>query len=118
MEQELHFEHGDLTGEISVSLAGGQSLDDVFARYIHDYNRDRFEALAVRVFVGKEVVVTLYAADKVRQEDSTVSMDKVPVKKFKITAMPLQELIPYLESFNCTLSTNNYPIEAMEVTNK
>lgn len=118
MDQELHFENGDLTGEVSVSLKEGQSLDDICVKYIHDYNRDRFEAIAMRLFVGKENIVTLYAVDKVRQEDSTVTADKIPVKKFKITGLPLQELIPYLESVNCTVGTNNYPIEAMEVVNK
>src|SRR4249920_3071329 len=111
MDQELHFKHGDLTGEVSVSLKEGQSLDDIFVKYIHDYNRDRFEAIALRIFAGKENIVTLYAADTVRQEDSTVAAGKIPVKKFKITGIPLQELLPYLESVNCTIGTNNYPIE-------
>ena len=118
MEQELHFEHGDLTGEISMTLKKGFVLDDIFIKYIHDYNRDRFEAIAVRIFSGKENIVTLYAIDKVRQEDSTVPPGKIPVKKFKIVDIPLRELIPHLESFNFTLGTNNYPIEAMEVMNK
>ncbi len=84
MEHELHFEHGDLTGEISVSLKNGTGLDDIFVKYIHDYNKDRFEAVAVRIFSGKENIVTLYAVDKLRQEDSTIPIDKIPVKKFNI----------------------------------
>ena len=118
MEQELHFEHGDLTGEISITLNNEQTLDDIFFKYIHDYNKDRFEAIALRIFAGKENIVTLYAADKVRQEDSTANPDKIPVKKFKIEGMSWNELLPFLGSFNCTLRTNNYPLEAMEVVNK
>ena len=118
MEQELHFEHGDLTGEISITLKNGFVLDDIFIKYIHDYNRDRFEAISVRVFSGKENIVTLYAIDKVRQEDSTVPAGKIPVKKFKMVDIPLHELLPHLQSFNFTLGTNNYPIEVMEVVNK
>src|SRR5436190_20243336 len=98
MEQELHFEHGDLTGEVSVSLKEGQNLDDIFVKYIHDYNRDRFEAIALRIFAGKENVVTLYAADKIRQKDSTVPVGKIPVKKFKLTGIQLLELLTYFES--------------------
>ena len=30
MKQELHFEHGDLVGEISLSLPEGQSLNELF----------------------------------------------------------------------------------------
>jgi len=118
MEQELHFEHGDLTGEISVTLNEGVSLDDLCVKYIHDYNRDRFEALCIRVYIGKEIIVTLYAADKLRQEDSTLDPGKIPVKKFKIPGIPLTELILYLGSLNFTLNTNNYPIESMLVVNK
>jgi hypothetical protein len=118
MKHELHFEHGDLTGEISVTLNEDQSLDDIFMNYIHDYNRDRFEAIAARIFFGKETIVTLYAIDKLRQEDSTVPEGKIPVKKFKIIDIPIQELLPKIAAFNCTLGTNNYPLEAMEVVNR
>ncbi|HMI78672.1 MAG TPA: hypothetical protein VK484_07755 [Ferruginibacter sp.] len=118
MEQELHFEHGDLTGEISVTLDKDQNLDDLCAKYIYDYNRDRFEPLAVRIFIGKEIAVTLYAADKVRQEDSNIDADKIPVKKFKVPGIPLHELFRYIASLNLTLSTNIYPIESMQVMNK
>jgi hypothetical protein len=118
MEKELHFEHGDLTGEISVTLDQDQNLDDLCAKYIYDYNRDRFEPLALRIFIGNEVAVTLYAVDKVRQEDSTLAPDKIPVKKFKVPGIPLHELFRYIGSFNCTLTTNIYPLESMQVMNK
>ena len=118
MEHELHFEHGDLTGEISVTLNKDLDLNQLCSKYIYDYNADRFDPLAIRVFVGKEVIVTLYAANKVRQEDSTADPDKVQVKKFKVPGIPLQELFRYLGSLNCTLSTNNYPLESMQVMNK
>ena len=118
MEQELHFDHGDLTGEISVTLNKDQSLDDLCAKYIYEYNRDRFEPIALRIFIGKEIVATLYAADKVRQEDSSLDPDKIPVKKFKLPSIPLQELFRYISSLNLTLTTNLYPLELMQVMNK
>ncbi len=118
MQQELEFEHGDISGELSISLANEQTLDDFCATYIPEYNRDRFEAMAIRVFVGKENIITVYAVDKLRQENSNIPADKIPVKKFKLEGVPLDSLFPYCDSFNCTLSTNNYPLDAMEVTNK
>ncbi len=118
MEQELHFEHGDLTGEISINMKEGMGLEDFCSRFIHNYNRDRLEALAIRIYFGKELVVTLYAVDKLSQETKTlISNEKIPVKKFKIPGIPLHELLTYIGSMNCTLSTNNFPIEAMEVVN-
>ena len=118
MERELHFEHGELTGEISVNLNRDLQLDDFFIKHLAGYNRDRFEAFTMRVFFGKETIVTLYAVDKLRQEDSTANPDKIPVRKFKLENVRIEDLLPYIESFNCTISTHNYPLEAMEVMNK
>lgn len=119
MEQELNFEeHGDISGAISVNLANGQTLDDFCAANIAEYNRDRFEALAIRLFLGKETVITIYATDKHRQEGTNFDPEKIPVKKFKLTGIEASELFSYCDSLNFTLSTRNYPIEYMEVVNK
>ena len=118
MDHELNFIQEGITGEMSVKMANGQTLDDFCVQHIHEYNRDRFEALAVRVFVGDETVITIYAVDKMRQEGSTFSDGKIPVKKFKLNTLPLSALFSYCDSFNCTLSTGNYPLEDMEVINK
>ncbi|MEO5891420.1 MAG: hypothetical protein ABIQ31_14300 [Ferruginibacter sp.] len=118
MEDELKFTQEGISGQLSVTMANGQTLDDFCFQYIPDYNRDRFEALAIRVFVGDETVITIYAVDKKRQEGSTFTDGKIPVKKFKLNTIPLSELFSYCSSFNCTLSTQNYPLENMEVINK
>ena len=118
MQQELHFEHGDISGNIAVTLANDQTLDDFCAQHILDYNRDRFEAFALRVFLGKETVITIYAVDKIRQEDTDTDKDKIAVKKFKINTIPVNELFSYCASLNFTLTTGNYDLESMEVMNK
>lgn len=118
MQQELNFDHGDISGNISVTLANDQTLDDFCAQHILDYNRDRFEAFALRVFLGKETVITIYAVDKVRQEDTDISKDKIPVKKFKINTIPVNELFSYCTSLNFTLTTGNFELDSMEVMNK
>jgi hypothetical protein len=118
MEQELNFTHEDITGEMSVKLANDQTLDDFCTQHIADYNRDRFEALAIRLYVGAETIITVYAVDKTRQENSSVNNGKVPVKKFKIDTLPASALFSYCEGFNCTLSTGNFALEDMEVINK
>lgn len=118
MQHDIQFEHGDVSGEIAVTLANGQTLDDFCAQHIVDYNRDRFEAFALRVFLGKETVITIYAVDKIRQEDSSLNPEKIAVKKFKINTIPVNELYSYVESLNFTLTTGNYQLKDMEVTNK
>ena len=119
MKQELHFENGDLVGEISLSLAEGQSLNELFTKYIHDYNPDRMEAYAFRLLMGKENVLTLYAVDGYKQENTAdEDLEKIPVKKYKIPGVPVAELLNYFSEINFTVSTNNYPIESMQVVNK
>lgn len=118
MEHELNFTQEAVAGEISVKLANNQTLDDFCVQHIAEYNRDRFEALAIRLYVGDETVITVYALDKTRQENTTLNIDKLPVKKFKITTLPLADIFSYCEGFNCTLSTGNYNLADMEVINK
>ena len=118
MQQELHFEHGDLNGEMAVTLANGQTLDDFCQQYLPDYNRDRFEAFAIRVFLARETVITIYAVDKIRQEDSSLNPEKMAVKKFKLNSLPLDEVLAYVGAFNCTLTNGNYALQDMEVVNK
>jgi len=108
----------DIKGTLTVNMANNQTLDDLCAAYIPEYNRDRFEAFAIRLFLGDETVVTIYAVDKNRQEGSNFNVEKLPVKKFKLTGISLPDLFSYCGSFNCTLTTGNYEMDDMEVINK
>lgn len=118
MKQELSVMKEDISGEITVKMANGQTLSDFCLQHIPEYNPDRFEAFAIRLFVARETVITVYALDKIRQEGTTFNPEKIPVKKFKINTLPLTDMLSYCESFNCTLTTGNYALEDMEVINK
>ena len=118
MEKALNFKHGDLAGGLSITLANDLSLDDFCYDHVQDYNRDRFEAIAIRVLLGKETIITVYAIDRPRQEGENYDLGKIPVKKFKLTEVEASELFSYCESLNFTLSTGNFSIEDMEVINK
>lgn len=108
----------EIKGIISAKLANHQTLDDFCADHVLEYNRDRFEAFAIRMFVGHETIITVYALDKIRQEDRTTGNDRFPVKKFKISDLPITSVLSYFSAFNCTLSNGNYNIDEMEVMNK
>lgn len=108
----------ELSGILTLRLKSGKTLDEFCERNFDNYNSDQFEAIAIRVFYGKELVVTLYALDKVRQEGTNYNINKIPVKKFKKTTLGLADLLTFIEEFNFTLSSGNYPIEDMEVINK
>jgi len=118
MEHTLVNNHGNISGSIAIKLANGQTLDDFCAEHIENYNRDRFEAIAIRLFVGNETVITIYALDKLKQEVDKYDVSKIPVKKFKITTLKANSLFSYCSSINFTLATGNYSIEDMLVLNK
>lgn len=108
----------ELKGSISMKLNAGKTLDEFCDKNFDNYNSDQYEAVALRVFYGKEIAVTLYALDKVRQEGSNYNINKIPVKKFKTSSFGLSELFGFIDEFNFTLSAGNYPLEDMEVINK
>jgi hypothetical protein len=118
MQPEFNTEHSDLSGSASVTFANGITLDDFCAQHIPTYNRDRLQAIAVRLFEGNETVITVYALDKMRQFEGNSDAGKIPVKKFKLDMLSVKELFSYCGSFNCTLTTGAYPVEEMEVINK
>ena len=118
MEDLVDHTHGDVSGFIAAKFSNGQTLDDFCVEHIAGYNRNRFEAIALRLFVGKETIITIYALDKIRQEGTTYDHSKIPVKKFKIDTLSADALFSYCDSLNVTLDTGNYAIEDMEVMNK
>lgn len=117
MNKSIYQNH-EMKGHISVQLANGQSLDDFCAEYIPEYSSERFEAFAVRIFLGQETVITLFAVDKIRRESHAADETRLPVKKFKLPEMPLTSILSYFQGFNCTLSNGAYELEGMEVINK
>jgi hypothetical protein len=120
MESTQTDSHKDeqLKGFLSLKLKKDKTLDEFCKSYFDNYDSSRFEAVAVRVYYGKEMIITLYALDRSRQEGTNYSMNKFPVKKFKKEIFSLNELASFVEEFNFTLNTGNYSLEEMEVINK
>jgi hypothetical protein len=105
----------DLEGEMAVRFLPGKSFNEYCAKHIANYDAARFEALAVRFFYGKEIDITVYAADKDRQPGND---DTVPVHKFRLPTEFLRDILLYIDECNFTLTTGAYPLEKMRVTNK
>lgn len=118
MDSNQEFINEDLNGQLSVKLKNGKTIQQFCTEHIPEYNPDRLEVLAIRFYYGLENYVTLYAIDKQRQEGSNFTENKIPVKKIKLNGNFLQELLPFIDEYNFTLSTGNYPIEHMEIINK
>ncbi len=117
-QEPIPYAHHGISGGISIKLRNNTTVDDFCISYIPDYNADRFEAIAIRIFSGKEFIVTIYALDKYRQEGNTYKPNKIPVKKFKILTLSTAQVFQLFEEFNFTVSTGNYTITDMEIINK
>jgi len=108
----------NITGYLSLTLCRGKTFNDFCEKNFTNYNAEQFDAIAIRVLYGKEIIMTLYALDKLRQAGTNYGINKLPVKKFKITKLSFDEVLPFIKEFNFTLTTGNYTLEDMEVINK
>lgn len=107
----------DLGGVMSIKFKPNSSFGDYCRTHIGNYNPERFEVIAIRFYLKTEPVLTLYAFDKTRKSTSN-SKGKIPVKKFKLHPPFLQDIIPFIEECNFTLTTGNHPLGEMEVINR
>jgi hypothetical protein len=104
--------HGKITVEFD-----RQALKDLCSKYVAGYDVARFEVVAIRIFCAKEIVLTIYAEDKLNT-GSGLGENKFPVKKFKKEIRSHAEFFEFVRAFNFTISAGDYNMEDMEVINR
>ena len=119
MNQPFETAEHDLSGKAALDFYGKDDFNSFAVKLIDGYNPDRFDAVALRFFIQKgSPVITLFALDKLKQEQENYPHDKLPVKKIKLENVSLLKMFDWFEEFNFTINTGNYNIEDMEVINK
>jgi hypothetical protein len=113
MRHDVPFDHHGISGAISIRLYQGQTLDHFCTAFIKGYDAARYEAAALRVYAGKEMIITIYAVDRTRLNGEPGK--KLKVKKFKLENIPVANLFNYLEAFNFTVAPGKFDLENMEV---
>lgn len=103
----------ELRGKIAVKFFNDLHLEELCIKHVPGYEVDRFDIVAIRVFAGKEFIVTVFASDKLKMKSNGSA-----VKKFKIEKVSPMEFLNYIESFNFTVSEEGYHLDQMEVINK
>jgi hypothetical protein len=108
----------DLSGQASLNFYDKDNFN-TFAAKIAGYNPDRFDPVALKVYVeGSEVIVTLYAVDRSKQEQTdSFPPDKLPVRKFKLE-MNWLKFLSYIKQFDMVVSDGSFDIRDMVVVNK
>ena len=112
MKSEFPFDHHGISGGITLKLHKGETLDSFCERYVPGYNANELEVVALRIFAGKEIIITVYALDKKAKMKGDM---KLPVRKFKTEGIPIERLFSYIQAFNLTVSTGQYDMDDMEV---
>jgi hypothetical protein len=102
------------SGIITVKPQNNLSLQNFCLQHIPAYSIERYRPLAVRVYFGRELIVTVFAEDLSLNSNK----DHVPVKKFKIEHLILTDLLLFLNEFNFTLTTGSEYIGDMRVINR
>jgi hypothetical protein len=107
----------DLTGSASLDFYDKDDFNS-FAAGLAKYNPNRFDPVAVRLFVQKGApIVTLYALDQQKQEQSDYPANKLPVKKFKLK-LSWEEFFKYVKRFDFTVSNEAFDLRDILVLNK
>lgn len=100
-------------GKISAEFSS-QQLHDLCQRHIPGIDLNRFKIIAIRVFAGKEFIVTVFASDTLKETEG----QQLPVKKFKIETLSHAEFFNYVYGYNFTLSENNLSMNDLQVINR
>ena len=117
IKQPFERSEHDLTGMASIDLYRKDDFNSFAARFAN-YNPNRFDPVALRVFVQKgKPLITLFALDTYKQEQSRYPVDKLPVKKFKL-ALGWDDFFKYIKRFDFTVSNEAFDLKNMLVTNK
>jgi|SRR6185436_1974431 len=115
--QPFDTRHHDLSGYANIDLFDKDDFNNL-AQKIANYNPDRFDPFALRIFVEKsKPVITLYAVDTYKQESSADPKDKLPVRKFKIK-ISWEEFIQKIKRMDCTVTNDAYDLKDISVINK
>jgi hypothetical protein len=117
-EQPFETDHHSLTGSAAVDLYGDGDFNELAMKLIDDYNPDNLDAVALRFFIQEDSpVITLYAVDKLKQEQNNYPKDRLPVKKFKID-ISFADFLKHIKRFDFTVSNDSYDIKDILVTKK
>ena len=114
--QPMHTEtrYDDLAGTISINFRDGESFEH-FAARVAGVDTTVYQPVAMRAYVDREVILTIYATQRAHAPIPGEYTGKLPVKKYKV-GTSLEELLNSLRQFDFTLMAPGYAVDELEVT--
>ena len=104
--------YGQITAEFNSA-----NFEQLCHRYFAGFDTSRFSVVAVRLYCAREIVLTVYAEDKLNKNHE-LPENKFPVKKFKTELKSTAELLEVMSAYNFTVADPAYNVDEMEVMNR
>jgi hypothetical protein len=107
-----------LNGHAAIDFYSKDDMNSFASKFIARYNPDRYDATVLRMFVKKgSPVFTLYAVDKMIQEQNNYPKNKLPVRKFKIN-ISFEDFLKLIRNLDFTVTNDAYDMKDILVMNK
>jgi hypothetical protein len=104
--------YDDLSGTMSVNFRENESFEKFVSR-VAGVDLSRYQPVAMRLYVDKEAILTVYATDQTKTIPAE-NNGKLRVKKFK-TNVSLEELFNSFRQLDFTLLKEGYVVDNFEV---
>ena len=104
--------YDDLSGTMSVNFRESESFEQFVSR-VAGVDLNRYQPVAMRLYVDKEAILTVYATDQ-SQTTPRENSHKLQVRKFKIN-VSLEELFNSFRQLDFTLLKEGYAVDNFEV---
>lgn len=105
----------DLTGAISMNFAEGNDINS-FSKEVAGINLEQYQPICIRIYIQSEIIITIYAVDKLQYESHKAKTGKILVRKYKVD-ITLQELFSWFRQIDFTLMSGDFKVEDFEVIN-
>jgi hypothetical protein len=104
--------YDDLSGTMSVNFRENEGFEQFVSR-VAGVDLSRYQPVAMRLYVDKEAILTVYATDR-SQTMARENSGKLQVRKFKIN-VSLEELFSSFRQLDFTLLKEGYAVDTFEV---
>ena len=104
--------YDDLSGTMSVNFRENEGFEPFVSR-VAGVDLSRYQPVAMRLYVDKEAILTVYATDR-SQTIPRENSSKLQVRKFKIH-VSLEELFSSFRQLDFTLLKEGYAVDNFEV---
>jgi hypothetical protein len=107
--------YDDLSGAVSINFNERGDFN-FFAADVAKVDVEKYQPVAMRVYLHHDAILTIYALDKQRYQAHKLQTGKLLIRKFKVDISP-EELFSRIKQIDFTLVSGDYNIEDFDIIN-